>query len=205
MAFAAAVERWRPAVVKYAADWPTDYLLAWIARESGGGASHGGWHTSLDERGVLQVHPATAKDLGFTAEEWSYLSLFPGEEGFELDKHFRISAKVLPYYRRLADQRLAANGVSWSGRDYYTFAKLLHGLPVIARDGLKAFAAAAGRAPSSWAEWAGWLRSTGWSYGAWNAGRISEILTNAESVGGFAPVSSGGGVLALAVLALVLL
>lgn len=156
----------------------------------------------MDERGVLQIHPSTAKDIGISDADFAYLNVMPGQSGFDFDRHYHISSLMLIYYRKLAVRKLEERGVDFTGRDFYAIVKLLHGLPAIVTAGLDAFIAAHGHTPSSWSEWAGWLRASGWHYGDWDGDRVSEILHNAEVVAGFAPddgLGLLGGLLALGV------
>lgn len=172
------VERWRLYAQRYLPNAPTEFILAWIQHESDGKMNT---RTSLDERGILQIHPSEAKGMRLPTADFNFLLT-----GTDMDRHFRIGAAFVRYKQRQADQQLARNATYFSGHDYWTYVKLGHGLPIIQSKGLADFRAANGRSPTSFAEFATWLRQTGWSYKSWSASRISQIVANAEAIGNWA-------------------
>jgi len=183
------VERWRPFVRKYLPHAPEDFILAWIQHESNGNPRRR--TTDLDERGILQIHPEEAASMGLTAAEWAYLLKGPGDSNYSADTHFRLSTRLIHHREETVQRYMRVRGFQFTGEDYWTAVKLVHGLPAILDQGAKAFIAANSYAPSTFAALAGWLRDTSWSYRnaegkTWSAARVSEILSNAESAGRWA-------------------
>jgi hypothetical protein len=181
--FSPLVERWRPFVKKYTPNIPEDFVLAWIDEESGGGTP-GGWYTDYDERGVLQIHPKTRINMKMSDEDWNYINLFTDSPSFDFDKHYAISSKALNYTVRSATSAL--RGVNFTGADFWTTVKVMHGLPTIIWIGLGDFKIANKRVPTSWNEFASWLRTAQWTIKPYKPERIGEILDNAEYAGKYA-------------------
>ena len=182
------VERWRPFVRRHLPGVPEDFVLAWIHHESGGRM---GVRTSLDERGILQIHPGEAEGMGLSDVEWAQLL----KDG-DADEHMRISAKLVRHKEAVTRRLMASLGIRFTGRDFWTLVKLSHGLPAIISQGGKAFVGAHGRPPRSFGEFAAWLRRTRWSYKGWGPDRIDTILKNAENAGRW--VKEGVGILGIA-------
>jgi hypothetical protein len=177
------VERWRGYVAKYLSDAPEDFILAWINEESGGNPKD---RTALDERGIMQVMPSEATDMGMSPVDFDFLLLGDGDPGYDPDRHFQISTKLVRYKQRVADAYLKKFGVDFSGQDYWTFVKLVHGLPSIAHDGMAAFVAANGHEPASFDDFANWIRFTNWTTGGRSPDNVSHIIQNAQDAGAWA-------------------
>lgn len=186
------VERWRPYVRRYLSGVPEDFVLAWIYHESGG---RPGVRTSLDERGVLQIHPSEAQGMGLSTADFDFLLKGEKDTGYSADEHFRVSAKLVRYKEKSAKRYMTDLGMTFSGRDFWTLVKLAHGLPAIIVQGGKAFLAAHDRPPGRFTEFAAWLRFSKWTYKGWGTSRIDTILRNAENAGRWAPENLGLGLL----------
>lgn len=183
------VERWRSYVIRYLPHIPPDFILAWIDKESDGRADIA--PTSLDERGLMQIHPSEAQGMGLSSSEWSYLKTKESDASFSMDKHFEIMARFVKYKEKGAKQTLSQLGVNWSGGDLWTFVKLMHGLPIIATQGIPAYKNAHGGSPpptfSAFAQWAltsGLEVTSGGK--SWDAARVKTIINNALDAGKYA-------------------
>lgn len=197
------VERWRPYFARELPDWPGDFVLAWIEMESGGKPNA---QSRLDERGLSQISPDARVTIGMSSADWAYLLTPESSSSFDPNRNVALAALSMRYIRKQADRWRAKYGINWSGHDYWASVKLYHGLPVILRDGWGAYVTAhGGSAPPTWADMAGWLRSTGWSYGGFTATRISQILGNAERAARFLPASLGQTMIILALVGAVAL
>jgi hypothetical protein len=105
-----------PSLEKYRGEWPLEFLIAWIKKESDGSIAS---HTSLDERGYFQLHPDESKTLKIDHERLS------------TDRDYSIYAGV-----KLVDLRGASAakyakilGIDASGEVYLGLTKLMHWLP----------------------------------------------------------------------------
>ncbi|MEO6287265.1 MAG: hypothetical protein ABIN80_00090 [Dyadobacter sp.] len=105
-----------PSLEKYRGEWPLEFLIAWIKKESDGSIAS---HTSLDERGYFQLHPDESKALKVDHERLS------------TDRDYSIYAGV-----KLVDLRGASAakyakmlGIDASGEVYLGLTKLMHWLP----------------------------------------------------------------------------
>jgi hypothetical protein len=166
---------------------PTEAALAWIAKENCGltGASH---YSSMGERGPSQVAAGEAEAMiagGYmTEDDWSFLGVNESEPGFSLARVARVTAAHFKYIAVTADRNMQRYGLDCERPiDVWSYVKLNHGLPVVAKNGIAAFIAAAGRIPVSFSEFANWVRAGNWTYGTYD---IARILTNAEVIGAYA-------------------
>ncbi len=105
-----------PALEKYRGNWPLDFLLGWIKKESDGSIQS---HTSLDERGYFQLHPDESKTLGVDHLRLTTDSDYSIQAGIQLVNHRGKSAA----------KYAALFGIPASGEVYLALTKLMHWLP----------------------------------------------------------------------------
>jgi hypothetical protein len=211
MSFPAGVLRWKPYISKYLAGMPLDFVLAWIQHESGGltfkpNRATGGKNplvTSLDERGITQIHPSERGAIGISDSDWAGMLIPEGQEGFiGWDKWASLAMKHVLYLKSQATNLARKNSLSWVQQDFLALVKLMHGLPSIASKGLPAYTEANGTPPPTWESFASWIRNTGWTIASnWAPSRISTVLGNAESVAQMVvPTTVGLGLIGLLVI-----
>lgn len=123
-------QRWRllvPLLDRYRADIPLDFLLGWVAVESGARVDD---RTSLDERGFFQIHPDESRDRHF---DHLRLSSDP-------DYSVRAGIENVRYYAALARRRFPS--VPAGSELFWRIVKLQHamgsGLAKQLLDGLSA-------------------------------------------------------------------
>jgi len=163
-------------------DLPTDFLLRWIQKESGGNFAV---VSSLGERGLFQVMRGTAQDHGWSEQTFLATSR-------DSQQSMRLGLETITWLRRTTDKKLAAVGLDRSVNGYYAFLKLAHGLPILQTYLTQGFTRAHGRPPTGWSEAAAWARRTASTRpvpgglvdvrGKSWAGAVHRLLTNAESV-----------------------
>lgn len=179
------VEQWRDLVTQMAGDLPVEFLMAWIACESGGNPCS---YTSMGESGIFQLMPPDnintagttvaalrAACVGNTQQASRALT---DDEKYEQVRSGITYANAM---RAVAHNKLAAAGVDWpeDNADFWRVVKLQHAYPGPTAGWLATATQQLGRPPASWAE----MRST-------IPGGFQGVLDNAEWVGGF---GEGGG------------
>lgn len=137
----------------FGGDFPTEFLRAWIAIESGGNACDG--PTDLGELGLFQLTPENMAEVGVTADE---LRCTSGALTFG-DKVTHMTAS-LRYVRACRDK--ADAWAPWAtGVDYWRAVKMAHVAPARLKqhgpassswDDFAARCAAAGDTPAHWLE-----------------------------------------------------
>jgi hypothetical protein len=207
MAFPPSVEQWRQILQRVAGDLPIDFLLAWLAHESGGNPCAVG--IPGVEAGIFQTyHPhddqygATFAQLRAACSGQSQHRQLDGEEA---QLQAVSGANLVRAMRERARQMLARVGASWSesSPDFWKMVKLGHNLPAVQYELLPIVRAQLGRPPRGWDEFASRAQQIQASQmssvlaGFKNSpsvrgrqDRIADVFANAEDVGKF-----GGGVI----------
>lgn len=168
--FRALPELWRKYFVVAAPDIPTDFLVAWIDKESGGNMCN--WTgPAYREAGIFQLMPAKngAPDAGsgsnveIAGTTYEALrsacvpdasNVFSHDPSLE-EKQVQVDSGIR-YVRWCMDQArkaLAAVGATWdeTSADFWKMVKLAHTLPSLF-GGLATAAAALGHPPANWQE-----------------------------------------------------
>ncbi len=161
--FPLGVEKWRPRVYKHAAGLPLDFLMAWIAMESGGNPAALG---TVTEVGLFQIDmqdgPAFGGDVDSLHRNFAAAtSQVATRELTEAEKELQVACglAMVRAYEARSKAQLAAVGAAWTAgsSDFWNLVKLQHALPAIPRSFLPAFRTTNGAAPSSWRVWCDWL------------------------------------------------
>jgi hypothetical protein len=207
MAFAPQVEQWRPLLSRFGSDLPTNFLLAWLAKESGGNPCAVG--IAGVEAGLFQTfHPeddrfgASFDQLRAACSGGSQSlarALTPDEAALQV----LSGTNLVRSFRNTARAQLAQVGGRWGegSTDFWSLVKLQHALPAVAGM-LPQITQRLGRAPSGFGEFHQQVIATPFdqlpsalqrfaasasSRGL--ANRMEDAIVNAEEVGAF-----GGGV-----------
>jgi hypothetical protein len=137
------VERWRKPLIPVAEWVPVDFLLSWIAKESGGDPKS---TTSLGEKGLFQMKPGPDDEQGFfklSDVDFARLAtdpLFSLREGVQQAKTYALNAKRL----------LKDAGVEWHGRDFWSLVKLHHNAFAMPKYSILAYQRTQGHGPENW-------------------------------------------------------
>lgn len=177
--FSQTVEAWRPLVMQHGSDMPIDFLLAWIAHESGGrpcsiGACGDAAGTTVKcsyagaqyvkEIGLFQLYFSTPTSTSPLTGGATYPELRAYCSGLgqtqtraltsaEQIRQINSGLNYVRYERDKTRNQLAVVGVDWgSSKDFWKMVKLQHGLPSIPKAYLPKFKEKYGRGPTSWTE-----------------------------------------------------
>lgn len=186
----ASVEAWRDLVTAQAGDKPVDFLMAWIAVESGGNACD---YTSLKEAGIFQLMAGDNESVAGTTEALIHpvppctagtrtIVPFSALSSDQKNEQVRSGLAYVDYCRAYAHTQLDANGYTWpeSSGDFWICVKMVHVAPAALKSILaQGVAGNGGTAPADWS-----------SLTQFVSGVPASWLSNAESVGQF---GAGGG------------
>ena len=183
--------RWRSFADRYSTPGGSDFVLAWINLESGGDPSSKG-SAAGGEKGIMQVSLDEATDMGMPSDDFNFLSVPETSSSYDPDKHYSISEQLIRFHDTQASNLLAKLGIQFSGTDYWSVVKLLHGLPSIANLGLPAFMKDnGGNPPASFGDFINWANTTGFAAPGFTHDRTMEILNHSANVGSFGQDSFG--------------
>lgn len=141
MSFGPAVEAWRDLVTELAGEVPVEFVLAWMAPESAGNICARGAYSGshVKEAGLAQtyfetastrVHGVTSGELRAMCAGISQQLARPPTDD-ERRMHAQLAVDTIADHRAIADDRLAAAGVSWGEVDCWRLTKLAFALPCI--------------------------------------------------------------------------
>ncbi len=169
------ITRWLPVVSAeaVAAGVPVDFAMAYLAIESGGNPCEVGERSAVGpdgeprEVGLFQIYnPDDFEALKAKASELRTYCVKPAPgtpnpqrlsrkmTSDEMIRHVKLGIDNIKRQQRTADRFLTSNHVMWnpSGPDYWSFVKLVHGLPSIVNPGMSQVVVRLGRPPLSWKE-----------------------------------------------------
>ncbi len=201
---------WRSLVEAQAGELSVEFLLSYIAVESGGAPCAVGSPTSNEklgfarEAGLAQAYYETKDSVVFGVglpqlrAACSGLGQTQVRELTDDEADYQVGQLVrqVTFHRNVSLRQLSAAGVTWPAWDVYALTKLQHGLPAIPSGLLPA--AARDGAASSWASFKAYV--LGMSPNAVNAvnrnlgpyvGEFPKVFSNAEKT-----VNGAGGKLA---------
>ena len=215
MPFSPQVEQWRSLLSRHGSDLPTDFLLAWLEKESGGNpCAQGMTDPSRFEAGLFQtMHPsddrygATVAQLRAACSGQAQTRALSSDEALH---HVKSGLNFIRDKKDAARAHFRAAGISFGegSPDFWTGVKQEHALPCVMGGLLPRITAKLGRAPRSWAEihqtamvmspsemdpGCARFAASGSLRGLRN--RLEDTLANAEEIGRF----GGGGVVSLLV------
>jgi hypothetical protein len=157
MTFSQRVEDWRLIAEAFAADAPTDFLLDWIAKESGGNRCNLTTSAGFPEVGLLQLDPGNMARAG-TDQATLRSGCYGQTDNGTADDQITAMSTGVDYVnalKALAHQKLSSVGVDWdeSTADFWSLVRLLHAAGESAADSWLGIAVAnLGRGPQSWDE-----------------------------------------------------
>ncbi len=208
MSFPPQVEQWRARFRRFGSDLPENFLLGWLAKESGGNPCAVG--IPGVEAGIFQTYHPNDDKYGATfaqlraACSGGSQSLARALTSDEADLQARSGLGLVRSFKNTARAQLAQVGARWGegSTDFWTMVKLQHALPAVAGL-LPTVAAKLGRAPRSFAEFhqqvsaipasslpAALQRFANSASVRGLPNRMEDAIANAEEVGKF-----GGGLL----------
>lgn len=189
MAFRASVEQWRSLVSQYAADAPTDFLLDWMDKESGGNRCNLTTSAGFNETGLFQLDNGNAAMAG--VDPATLRNGCAGQtdtSGTSDDQTLAVSSGVayIKALKALTHQELLAGGTDWdeSTADFWSLVRLQHAAGTGAvSHWLAAATANLGQGPTNWADFvsAGGATGNHWiavaaENGSWGAGFSPSFL-----------------------------
>ena len=206
MPFSAAVEAWRDLATQYAGDAPPDFLLDWIAKESGGNRcdpsggytdGNGVWQPEV---GLFQLDTGNAAQAGVSLAALQANCSGGTDVGTADDQALAMSSGV-DYVKALklqTHQYLSAVGVDWdeSTPDFWSLLRLQFAAgPGATKSWLTAATASLGRGPAGWDEFVSgadnssnhWVQVAA-ENGGWAAGWAPSIFGDSKPL---SPVEIG--------------
>jgi hypothetical protein len=157
MAFSPRVEVWRPLAAQFTADAPTDFLLDWIEKESGGNRCNLTTSAGFPEVGLFQLDPGNMREAGTDQDALRAGCDGQNDVGTANDQLVAMSTGVdyIKALKALAHQKLSNLGVDWSEGDpgFWSLVRLQHAAGESAVDSwLNIAATNLGRGPQNWDE-----------------------------------------------------